>query len=329
MKRRNWAWDEMAGSRSLYVYAIPYVIISSLQYPFAKDGLRYADPLTFMALRYLIAAFATFVFARSFKPRFNRDTILLSLFTAISTLLWIYGLQGVSPAQSAVLSYTMPLFAIPLTAIVLKERASRLAWVGTLVGFAGVVVYGVTLAGSGMSLFGGILTVGNSVFWALFTIYYRKTKNQDAATTVGTQLLIGGVLFTVFMPITFAVTVTPEFLMDLGYVSIVSGFGVFYLWSAMLRREKVGKVTTLAFAVPAVTTLIETVQTGEVPGPATLGGIAIMFLGIYISRFHEIRETGDEPAGGEGRQDGISVPSTGHKEPEMGSRMSRSFESND
>jgi drug/metabolite transporter (DMT)-like permease len=80
------------------------------------------------------------------------------------------------------------------------------------------------------------------------------------------------------------VNVTPEFLLDLGYISIFSGFASFLLWSGMLRREKVGNVTTIAFAVPAVTTLIETIQTGVTPGPATLGGIGIMFLGIYLSR---------------------------------------------
>jgi len=290
------------------MYAIPYVIIASLQYQFAKDGLRFADPLTFMAARYLIASFATFLFARSFRPRVNRDTVLLSLSTTMSTLLWIYGLQRVSPAQSAVLSYTMPLFAIPIAAMVLNERASRLGWVGTLVGFAGVLVYGMTLAGSGASLLGGLLTVGNAVFWASYTVYYRKTKHQDAATTVGTQLLIGGIIFLVFAPITFAVTVTPEFLLDLGYVSLVSGFASFLLWNAMLRRERVGKVTTLTFAVPAMTTLIGTVETGEVPGLATLGGIAIMFLGIYISRFREMRDMGDPPAGVPGLQDEIRSP---------------------
>jgi len=298
----------MARTRSLYAYAIPYVIFASLQYTFAKDGLRYADPLTFMAARYLIVSLATFVYARSFRPRVNGDTVLLSLFTAMSTLLWIYGLQRVSPAQSAVLSFTMPLFSIPIAALVLNEQTSRLGWAGTLLGFVGVTVYGLTLAGSGTTLLGGLLTVGNAVFWASYTVYYRKTKHQDAATTVGTQLLIGGIIFLVFAPITFAVTVTPEFLLDLGYVSLVSGFASFLLWNAMLRRERVGKVTTLTFAVPAMTTLIGTVETGEVPGLATLGGIAIMFLGIYISRFHEMRDIGGSPAGVPGPQNETRSP---------------------
>jgi drug/metabolite transporter (DMT)-like permease len=90
-------------------------------------------------------------------------------------------------------------------------------------------------------------------------------------------------LFAIFAPITFAVNVTPEFLLDLGYVSMFSGFASFLLWNIMLRREKVRKVTTMAFAVPAMTTLIETIQTGVIPSLATLGGIGIIFLGIYIS----------------------------------------------
>ena len=281
--------------RNLYAYAVPYILIATFQYSFAKDGLRYSDPMTFMALRFLIASLATFTFARSFRPKFNKDTILLSLFSAMSTLLWIYGLQRVSTAQSAVLSFTMPLFAIPITALVLKERASPLAFLGTIVGFLGVVIYGLSLAGNGSTLLGGILTVGNAVFWALYTVYYRKTKNQDAMVTVGTQLLICGSLFAVFTPITFSVAVTSGLIVDIIYIATFSGFGSFLLWSAMLRRERVERVTTLALAIPAMTTLVQAVETGTAPGLVTLCGIGVIFLGIYISsigaftgsRFHD------------------------------------------
>jgi len=269
--------------RSLYVFAIPYILIASLQYSFAKDGLRYSDPMTFMALRFLIGSFATFLLAHSFRPKFNRDTILLSLFSAMSTLFWIYGLQRVSTGQSAVLSFTMPLFAIPITALVLNERAPRLALAGTLMGFVGVVIYGMSLAGSGSTLLGGLLTIGNAVFWALYTVFYRKTRRQDALTTVGTQLLICGTIFAVFSPITFSVTVTPEFLVDIGYIATFSGFGSFLLWSAMLRRERVERVATLALAIPAMTTLIQAMETGMAPGPVTLVGMGVIFLGIYVS----------------------------------------------
>lgn len=240
-----------------------------------------------MALRFLIAAFATFLFARSFRPRINKDTLLLVLFTFLSTLMWIYGLKSVSAAQSAVLSYTMPLFAIPFSTLILNEKSSRMGWVGALVGFVGVAIYGLALAGNGGTVFGATLTICDAVFWALYTIYIRKMRNQDATTIVGTQFLLTGILFSVFAPFDFGVTVTLEFLIDLGFASIMGCFCLFILWNAMLRRETVGRITTISFAVPAMTTVIETIETRAIPSYVTLSGIGIIFLGIYISRFQD------------------------------------------
>lgn len=65
----------------------------------------------------------------------------------------------------------------------------------------------------------------------------------------------------------------------------------------MLRRERVGKVTTLAFARPAITTPIKTIEIGAMPGLATVGGSGITFLGIYISNITTpIRFVWDLPA---------------------------------
>jgi len=281
---------EMVRGRSLYLYAVSYVIISSLQYSFTKNGLQYADPFTLMAARYLIASSAVFLYARRFKPSLDRDTILISLFTFTSTLLWILGLERVSPAQSAVFSYTMPLFAIPIAALVLNERATRLGWAGTILGFLGVVIYGLSFGGGGGTVLGAVLTVGNAFFWGLYSVLYRKTKKQDATSIVGTQLLVCGILFAVLAPVTFHVNVSPTLLLDLGYISIMGGFVLFLLWSGMLRLERVGRVTTMAFAVPAMTTLVEAIETGVTPTLVTIGGICIMFLGIYISRMQESTE---------------------------------------
>src|ERR1051325_9004424 len=109
----------MSDSRRLAFYVIPYVLAASLQYEFAKDGLRFIDPETFMSVRYLIAGGVCFAIARNFRPIINRDTLILSFFTFMSSAFWAEGLEYVSAAQSAVLSYTMPLFAIPLSIVML------------------------------------------------------------------------------------------------------------------------------------------------------------------------------------------------------------------
>jgi len=118
-------------------YTVPYVLVASLQYTFAKDGLQYVDPFVFMGLRYMIASTICFAIARNFRPILNRDTLLLGVFAFLSTGLWVLGLQYVSAGQSAVLSYTMPLFAIPLAVLILKEGTTRFGTAGALIGFAG------------------------------------------------------------------------------------------------------------------------------------------------------------------------------------------------
>jgi drug/metabolite transporter (DMT)-like permease len=52
----------------------------------------------------------------------------------------------------------------------------------------------------------------------------------------------------------------------------------------MARMESIGSVTTLAFAVPATSVVIQAIVTGEIPTPVEIFGVAIMFAGIYISR---------------------------------------------
>jgi drug/metabolite transporter (DMT)-like permease len=274
----------MSTGRGIFTYALPYVLIASLQYQFVKNGLQYADPFVFMAVRYFIASALCFAVARDFRPIFNRHMLLLGLFTFLSTVFWALGLESVSAGQSAVLSYTMPLFAIPLAAVILKEGATRIGIVGALIGFAGVAVYSLALTNLGGSTVGVIFSVTNAFFWALYTVYYRKLKEQDPTRTVASQFLIGGVLFLPFLPFTFHLDPTPLFFVDLGYVTVLGGTVSLLLWNAMARMESIGRITTMAFAVPACAVAIQAVLTGEVPTAVEIIGVAVMFAGIYISR---------------------------------------------
>lgn len=276
----------MSNKRGLFAMALPYVIATSLQYQFMKDGLGYVDPFIFMGLRYLLASAICFAMVRRFRPILNRDTVLLSVFTFFSSALWATGLLYVSAGQSAVLSYTMPLFAIPLSYLILKEGTSILGAIGAIIGFGGVAAYGLALSSAGGSTPGIVLSVASAAFWGLYTVYYRKLRSQEPISTVATQFLIGGLLFLPLLPFDFHLHTTPMFFVDLGYVTAIGGVFNLLLWNSMARIESIGKITTIAFAVPATTVAIQALLTGEVPTPVEVAGVAAMFLGIYISRLN-------------------------------------------
>jgi drug/metabolite transporter (DMT)-like permease len=279
----------MSESRRLVTLLLPYIFMASFQYQFAKDGLMFVDPMTFMGLRYLIAGSVCFAIARNFRPILNRDTLLLSAFTFLSSALWALGLEYISPAQSAVLSYTMPLFAIPLSIVLVHERASRLVWMGAFLGFIGVAVYGVALTSSGGSVLGVALSVSNAFFWGLYSVYYRKLKNQNPVRTVGTQFFIGGLLFFPFVPFTFFLNPTLGFFVDLGYVSLIGGVLTLLVWNALVRMDTIGRITTLVFAVPATSIVLQWILTGELPTTLSVAGVCVMFAGIYVSRLSPTR----------------------------------------
>jgi len=264
-------------------YAVIIILTQTFIFQILKDGLNYASPFVLMGIRTLIASFLLFGVARRFRPIVNRDTILLSLFTFTATSFWAYGLEFVSPADSAVLTYTMPLFSIPLSCVILSEKATIGEWGGAVIGFVGVLVYSSALANQSLTMFGGILTLLNAFFSATFIVYFRKLKNQDPTITVATQLLFVAVFLLVLAPLDYKLTVTPNFLFDVAYLSVLGGAGFMVLWNAIVRLRKIGKTTTLVYLIPVTATLVQTVQTSVIPGIVPLIGLALMIFGLYLS----------------------------------------------
>ena len=224
------------------------MLVASLQYQFTKDGLNYASPFVLMSLRFLVVG-AIFYFAGGGKLSFDRDTLKIAIFASISTGLWATGLQYVSPGDSAVLSYTMPLFSIPIAYFTIKESVSIREVLGAIVGFSGVVLYSLTL-NHGSLLIGAIFTVLNAIFWAAYSTYYRKLRDRDPIPILTTQFLVGSI------PLIIGSFFSPRFIpstnlfFDLIYVVVFTGVIQYYLWNGLLRRGRVGRITTLALRSP-------------------------------------------------------------------------------
>jgi len=267
-------------------YVVPYVLISTFQYQVAQDGLKYSSPFVLMGLRYLIASLILFGVVRSFRPIVNKDMVLLSIFSWASSGFWILGLQYVSTSESAVLSYTMPLISIPMSTLILSEKASHQEWAGAAVGFVGVLVYSfVVFENQTLSTLGAVLTLLNAFFWAMYTIYYRKLKSQKPTTTVATQLLFGALLFFLIVPLNYRLEMTSRLSFDLAYLAVLSAAATFLLWNALARLTRVGKTSTLIYFTPLAVTVVQYFETSILPPPVSLIGICVMIFGIYISRY--------------------------------------------
>ncbi|HXW95600.1 MAG TPA: DMT family transporter [Nitrososphaerales archaeon] len=278
---------------ALAKWLVPYVIVASLQYQFTKDGLSYASPFVLMTFRYVFTG-VIFYFIGGRKIPLDRDALLVAGFSSASTLLWAVGLTYVSAGDSAILSYTMPLFSIPIAFVVIREKVLVRELLGALVGFSGVIVYSLTLS-HGSQAVGAMFTLVGAVFWAAYSVYYRKLRSRNPVPILTTQFLIGsipGAVGSLFYP-----QISPgiNLLVDLTYIVLFSGVVLFSLWNGLLRRGRVGRITTMAFAVPAVTILIDSIRTFTLPSSLAVIGGVMMFIGVFIANWS--RDSGEAGEG--------------------------------
>jgi drug/metabolite transporter (DMT)-like permease len=220
----------------------------------------------------------------------DRDALLVAGCSSASTLLWAVGLSYVSAGDSAILSYTMPLFSIPIAFVIIREKVLRRELLGALVGFSGVIVYSFTL-NHGSQTMGAVLTLVGAIFWAVYSVYYRKLRTRDPIPILTTQFLVGsipGAIGSVFYP-----QILPgiNLLIDLVYIVLFSGVVLFVLWNGLLRRGRVGRITTMAFAVPGMTILIDSIRTLTLPNSLAVIGGVMMFIGVFIANWS--RDSGE------------------------------------
>ncbi|MGC9183156.1 DMT family transporter [Caldisphaera sp.] len=269
-----------------------YAIASIFLYFFAKIGVSYTNPPTLMMIRYLIAGLILFSISKKFI--LDKNVLILSLFTTTSTLFWGYGLIYVSPAASSVLSYTMPLFSIILATIIIKEIPNKYEILGLIIGFSGLGIYGIPLL-KGITKIGMMLTIINAIFWALFSIYYRKLSKYDVISLNATQFILGSF----FMGIVDLITIRGGFYFDpsfgllesIVYISTVGGAFQFLSWNYLLKIERVGKVTMLAYIIPVATTITQAALYKTIPKSLEILGLTIMIIGVIISRSSIKRNT--------------------------------------
>jgi len=280
---------------ALAKWLFPYVIIASFQYQFTKDGLSYASPFVLMTFRYVFTGII-FYFLGGRKIPLDRDALLVAGCSSVSTLTWAVGLSYVSPGDSAVLSYTMPLFSIPIAFVVIREGVRGRELLGALIGFSGVIVYSLTL-NHGSQPVGAFFTLVGAVFWAAYSVYYRKLRSREPIPILTTQFLVGSIPGAVGSLLFPQISPGINLSVDVVYLVLFSGVLLFVLWNGLLRRGRVGRITTMALAVPAMTILVDSLRTLALPSILAVVGGAMMFLGVFIANWsRDSEEVGEKAA---------------------------------
>jgi drug/metabolite transporter (DMT)-like permease len=177
------------------VWGVTFVVV--------KDALGHADPLTFLALRFGLAAIAGAVFVnrRLLDRSLWRPAAALSVFLVAGYQLQTWGLVWTSPSRSAFLTGLCVVIVPFISGVFFKRPIARAAIAGAVI--AAVGLYVLTGAGTAAgTLLGDGLTLGCAIAYAFhIALTERFAAEHRAFPLVTAQLILSALMFTAAVPL--------------------------------------------------------------------------------------------------------------------------------
>ncbi len=208
----------------------------------------------------------------------------------ISQGLSTLGVKFTTAGLGAIIGAIFPLWLVLIITIRGRTKLSPLTWVGIFIGFCGVCVvfYEHLHLLFDYSFLGGIiLGLISSLSWAFGTIYTRDfALDYNPYFSIGWQMLIAGVVLTLFSTITgdtISIMEISAYAWGLIlFLTIVSSIFAFLAYLYALQNLPTSLVSIYAYINPIVAVLTGSFLIGEPLTFLILAGSAITLLGVYI-----------------------------------------------
>jgi len=276
------------------------VILWSTGFIGSKLGTPYAEPFTFLLLRFtfvIVLMLPIAVLVKAAWPRSMRETTHIAVAGAMIQGGYLGGCfaaiyHGMPAGVVALVVGVQPVLTAVAAAPVLGERVSTLQWLGLVLGLGGVVL----VVWQKLSLQGLDAT---SVAWSVLalvsitagTIYQKRyCPAFDLRTGSVIQFAAG---FLVLMPLALAfetmhVTWSTEFVVALAWLVLVLSIGAVSLLFTLIKHGEATRVSGLFYLTPPTTALMAYFIFGEKLSAMALVGMVIGVVGVALV----VRKTG-------------------------------------
>lgn len=252
-----------------------------------KWASRYVDPLVTTWFRYTANVILLSIVLNGWTvPRImhtNRLALQISrsLLLFLSTVLNFFALQYLQLTQALSIQFTMPLLVALLAGPLLGEWVGPRRLVAIGVGFLGVLV--ITRPGSGELHPAMLLTVANTICYALYAIVTRMLAAHDSpATTMTYGGLAGVVLLTPVLPFVWTTPPSPGVWAALFGAGLLGAVGHGLLTVAH-SRAPASLLSPFIYTQIVWATLVGYLVFGDLPDRWTLIGAAIVIAsGLYL-----------------------------------------------
>lgn len=277
-----------------------FVLLWSTGWVVAKYASPHADPLTFLSIRFLLAA------------------VLLAVITTLSRAIWpstragwghavlsgvlLHGLylggvwwaiaQGVPSSVSGLIAALQPLLTAVAAPFIVGERLTSSQKLGVLLGFAGLVVAIVPRllvldpAMLQIALVPLVINVFAMASVTAGTIYQKRYLQEGDLRAIASLQYVGGFLVVAALALLIEplrVDWTLEFFLAMGWsvlgLSLVSVMLLLYL----IRRGQVSRAASLTYLVPPAVAIESWIMFGEELTVPMIIGTVIVVIGVWLT----------------------------------------------
>ncbi len=285
------------------VFAAPavFVLLWSSGFIFAKLGLSYAEPLTYLSLRMIAVVALLAIIIALTRPKWPGAAGIVH---SAATGLMVHGLylggvfvaieNGLSAGLAALIVSLQPVLTSTIANRWLGERVVARQWLGLALGLLGVyLVLQEKTATGGATPLAWAAAVAALIGITVGTLYQKRFGGgMDWRPALCVQYAAAGILFSLgalFFE-TRVVHWTPQFVLALGYLIFVLSFGAIWLLYYLIRRAAATRVASLFYLTPPMTALMAWALFGERLPPLALLGMAVCVAGVALVNWRPATE---------------------------------------
>lgn len=283
--------------KSPWMAAIPwlFVLLWSSGFIGSKLGVPFAEPFTFLTMRYCIVLSILVPIALISKapwPSGKRQMMhvifagLLIHALYLSGCVWALKLGLPAGVVSLIVSM-QPLFTAAFAGVALGESVLPRQWTGLVLGFIGTILVVAHKMGSGVTFMMTVPAIAALVGITVGTMWQKRfCPAFDLRTSTVVQYAASLVITAILAVSTETMQVqwSGQFVFALLWVALVLSIGAITLLNYLIKSGTAVNVASLFYTVPAVTALMAWGIFGETLTGLSLLGMVVAVLGVWLAR---------------------------------------------